>query len=554
MPCMKAAVSAAKARPSQTGWVRLAWIVGLVLVVWSGYASRVDPAAFFDANNASSAMSLLDGFQHPDFSPDMLSRVGKLALESVLIGCAGLGLALLLALPLAYWGTTIPGLPDAPNRPRWRRIARGSLRGSARWVLLVFRSIPEIVWAFLFVGIVGLGPGPAVVAIGITFGGIIGKLYAELVESVSPGPIQALQAVGASRWAVFLYGVLPQVQSQWIGYALFRLECGIRSASILGIVGAGGIGMEIDLAVRYFQYDKLATALLAVLAYVVVLEIVSAFLRRAHVVWPLLFLALGAGLGWVLLDVPWAEFLGDYALFEFQHFVASFSTPTLSLDFVYDAGMRMAETVGMALCGTLLAGALAFLLAPLGTRTLTIRGYLQDVQRMGWAPRTIATLLLGATRVVFQLTRALPALVWALIFVVWVGAGPFAGMLAIAAHTSGILGRLFTEVYEDVEPESAQALERLGAKRVGQWAYGVLPAAAPRLMAFTLFRFEVNVRMTAMMGFVGAGGIGDAIHSAIETFHMNDLATLLAILLGSVAVIDALGDRMRARLLTARTP
>jgi phosphonate transport system permease protein len=551
---MKAAVNVAKAHSSKPWWVRLAWALGLVLVVWSGHVSQVNPAEFFDSDNASSAMSLLDGFRHPDFSNDMLSRVGQLALESVLIGCAGLGLALLLALPLAYFGTTIPGLPDAPNRPRWRRIGRRSLRGSARLVLLVFRSIPEIVWAFLFVGIVGLGPGPAVVAIGITFGGIIGKLYAELVESVSPGPVQALRTVGANRWAVFLYGVLPQVQRQWIGYALFRLECGIRSASILGIVGAGGIGMEIDLAIRYFQYDKLATALLAVLAYVVVLEIASALLRRAHVGWPLLFLAMGTGAGWFLLDVPWSEFVGDYAFFELQNFVSSFASPTLDSAFLHEAGLRMAETIGMALCGTFFAGILAFLLAPLGTRTLTIRGYLEDAQTGGWLQRVVAMVLMSSTRVVFQLTRALPSLVWALIFVVWVGAGPFAGMLAIAAHTSGILGRLFTEVYEDVEPESAQALERLGAKRVGRWAYAVLPFAMPRLMAFTLFRFEVNVRMTAMMGFVGAGGIGDAIHSAIETFHMNDLATLLAILLGSVALIDTLGDRIRGRLLTTSSP
>jgi len=546
---MKAAVNAAKSHLPTSWWVRLGWVVALALVVWSGHVSQVEPGAFFDSDNASTAMSLLDGFKNPDFSPAMLSRVGTLALESVLIGCAGLGLAMLFALPLAYWGTTIPGLPDSPKRPPWRQMARRAVRGGARLVLLVFRSIPEIVWAFLFVGIVGLGPGAAVVAIGITFGGIIGKLYAELVEAVSPGPVQAMRAAGASRWAVFLYGVLPQVQSQWIGYALFRLECGIRSASILGIVGAGGIGMEIDLAVRYFEYDKLATALLAVLAYVVVLEIASAVLRRTHVGWPLLFLAVGTGAGWLLLEVPWAEFVGDYAWFEFQQFVAAFANPTLDGAFLHDAGLRMAETIGMALCGTLLASLLAFLLAPLGTRTLTIRGYLDDVQASGWFHRVVAMVLMASARVVFQLTRALPSLVWALIFVVWVGAGPFAGMLAIAAHSTGILGRLFTEVHEEVEPESAQALARLGAKRVGQWAYGVLPVAMPRLTAFSLFRFEVNVRMTAMMGFVGAGGIGDAIHSAIETFHMNDLATLLAVLLVTVALVDTLGDRMRRRLL-----
>jgi phosphonate transport system permease protein len=257
----------------------------------------------------------------------------------------------------------------------------------------------------------------------------------------------------------------------------------------------------------------------------------------------------GAAAGCVFLDVPWSEFVGDYARFELLHFLSAFSAPTLVSPFLSEAIHRIAETLGMALFGTLIAALFAFLLAPLGTRTLTIRGYLEDAMEAGLIYRSLASLVLVVVRLVFQLTRALPELVWALIFVVWVGAGPFAGMLAIAAHTTGILGRLFSEVYEEVEPEPAQALERLGAKRLGQWAYGVLPMVTPRLTAFALYRFEVNVRMTAMMGFVGAGGIGDAIHTAIETFHMNDLATLLGLLLITVALVDAIGDRMRARLL-----
>ena len=133
---------------------------------------------------------------------------------------------------------------------------------------------------------------------------------------------------------------------------------------------------------------------------------------------------------------------------------------------------------------------------------------------------------------------------WAL--AVW---PPIAGVLAIAAHTTGLLGRLYSEVYEEVEVLAPRALESAGAGAAGVWAFGVLPQVWPRLAAFSLFRFEVNVRATATLGFVGAGGIGDAIHTAISLFHMDRLATLLCVLIGVVLVVDVLGGRLRRRLL-----
>ena len=163
---------------------------------------------------------------------------------------------------------------------------------------------------------------------------------------------------------------------------------------------------------------------------------------------------------------------------------------------------------------------------------------------MGWG-------IWAIVRMMMQLMRALPELIWAIIFVVWVGAGTFAGLLAITAHTIGILGRLFGEVYDEVEPNPVMVLETAGVGLIGRWAYGVVPQVAPRLLSYTFFRFEVNVRATAMVGFVGAGGIGDAIHDAITFFHYNDLATLLLVLLITVVAVDALGHIVRKRVMSA---
>ena len=210
--------------------------------------------------------------------------------------------------------------------------------------------------------------------------------------------------------------------------------------------------------------------------------------------------------------------------------------------------MAMLETIGMALFATMGAAICAFILAPMGAWQILSLGYLKDAPRGRESGGFFWTLLV-AVRGLFQSLRAMPELVWALIFVVWVGAGTMAGMMAIGVHTVGILGRLFGEVYEDIQERYPRALEVRGAGRMAGWAYGVLPQALPQLLSYSLFRFEVNIRATAMVGFVGAGGIGDAIHTAISLFHFRELASLLIILVAMVSLVDALSSALRFKIL-----
>ena len=268
-------------------------LIALGFLYGVGVQSQLDLRRISDTDGLGNAWGIIAGMAAPDFTAGFLLRVIRLMEESFAIGFLGLGLALVLGIPLALFGARLPYLMDSP-KPRFAsRILVDCLRPISRFILSLLRSIPEIIWAFLFVRMMGLGPGPAVIAIGLTFGGIIGKLFAELMESCPPEPGRNLRAGGASAVAVAFYGVLPQIRHQWVGYGLFRLECAIRSASILGVVGAGGIGSEIELSIRYFQYDKLATALLALLVCVILLEFISVILRGQHVGWSLGFVVLG---------------------------------------------------------------------------------------------------------------------------------------------------------------------------------------------------------------------------------------------------------------------
>ena len=526
-------------------WVWLAVALSVILCL---ELTNAHPGKLLDADGLSNAASILQGFANPDLSSDFLGRVLALSVESLLIGVLGTVFAVGVGGVLAFFAIRVPDLPNPPRHaPKPVRYGAEFVRWLARFLLGFFRSVPEIVWAYIFVRILGLGPGAAVFAIALTVGGSIGKLYSELAEAVDPRTVHALRATGASRWAILLFAVVPQVSRQWIAYALFRLECNIRSGTILGVVGAGGLGSEIALSIRYFQDDKLATTLLAVLAFVVALEIVSAELRKRNFRWTVGFASLGTLAAVFMLDIPWRDLFGGSSGSMF-----TFTDLSVSSEFLKVALGQVGETLMMAWVATVVSGVIAFVLAPMAASHLMTSSYLPDPVRRHGVGMWLSQSIKWCARWALQVTRAMPELTLALVFVVWVGAGPLAGILAIAVHNIGVLGRLYSDVLEEVEPGPPAALQAQGASPLATFLFGVLPQVGARMTAFTLYRFEVNVRATAMVGFVGAGGIGDALHTAISLFHMHDLTLLLITMLVVVSAVDAVGDRMRARILRVK--
>lgn len=478
--------------------------------------AEVSWGRLFDAAAIRNAEGVFLGLLSPDLGGAFLARVLRLMIQSVAIAAAGLCVALLLGVPLALVAARGPRLIDAPGA-RWPIVGQG-----ARLLLSFLRAVPELVWAFLLVRIFGLGPAPAVFAIGLSFSGIIGKLFAELLEAAPAAPTRTLLAMGAARGWALAFGAVPEVASAWTGYALFRFECAVRSATVLGVVGAGGIGHEIALAVRYLEFDKLGSALAVMLTTVLLIEALSARLRRLR--------------GWGIAPIFGVAFAALVAEVDLWAAVSRTSLTQLQLflesmvgwpDFgPLQVGRWMLQTLSIAFLGTALAAVPAL--------SLSI-----------WASQSRWAFL--PIRALFAIFRALPELVWALIFVVWVGPGAYAGILAIAAHSAGVLGRLFLEVIEEVEPSAPAALTALGASRWETFLFGVWPQALPRFFSYATYRFEVNVRATVMIGFVGAGGIGSAIHTAISLFHGAELGALLVILCAVVFLLDALFGALRSR-------
>ena len=207
----------------------------------------------------------------PDFSPTFLGTTAGAAWQTVTFAVTGLTMALLIGMPLGVLasGALIRG--TAPRR---------TLVVAVRFVLGFLRSIHELVWAWLLVAAIGLSPMAAILALGLNYGGILGRIYSELLADVPEEPLRALRASGASEAKVFLYGRLPMAFPDIVSYTFYRLECGIRSAAILSFVGIAGIGFQLQLSLADLYYDEVWTLLFALIALVAAVDWWSSAVRR----------------------------------------------------------------------------------------------------------------------------------------------------------------------------------------------------------------------------------------------------------------------------------
>ncbi len=274
-------MSASLTAPPQRdpAWLgRLFWISAALVLLWPlGVASEFKPWTLLAPDNLKVTGQFLGTFLPPAHSAEFLLMVGREAWRTVAIATTGLVLALVLAVPLALLAVRVLSVSALSGR-----MARGPfwLRQAVRWGLVVLRSVPELVWALVFVRVVGLGPTAGVLAIALTYGGMLGKVYAEILESGDPHATETLLRNGASRSQALFYGLLPQNASELTSYTVYRWECAIRSSVVLGFVGAGGLGQQMDNSMKMFNGGEVFTMLAVFVALVALADQVSALLRR----------------------------------------------------------------------------------------------------------------------------------------------------------------------------------------------------------------------------------------------------------------------------------
>jgi len=260
---VQVALPAAALQRPREGWARpMAWALLLAALVGSWQGAEMRPLDLF--RDAGNMLEYGRGFFPPDFSD------WRYYLEQMVV-----------TLQIAVWGTALAivgavplGLLASTNLVPWW------VYQPVRRFLDACRAINEMVFALLFVVAVGLGPFAGVLALWVHTTGVLAKLFSEAVEAIDPQPVEGIRATGAHPLHEITYGVIPQVTPLWISYALYRFESNVRSASVVGMVGAGGIGMVLWDVIRSFNYAQTAAVLLMLVVCVAVIDLLSSWLRK----------------------------------------------------------------------------------------------------------------------------------------------------------------------------------------------------------------------------------------------------------------------------------
>ncbi|MDB5763138.1 MAG: transporter permease [Herminiimonas sp.] len=259
-------------RSRVTGMVIAIVLLGPMLV-----ASEFKPWILLDAQSLDATGRFLAAFVPPAHTLEFLQLAAEATWQTVAIATAGLTLALIGAIPMTLLIT---------ERLSISRLGTGRMsmfsavaRQGVRWLLILLRSVPELVWALLFVRIVGLGPTAGVLAIALTYCGMLGKVYAEILESSDAHATGTLLMNGNGRLTALLYGALPESASELVSYTIYRWECAIRGSVVMGFVGAGGLGQRMDESMKMLAGGEVATMLIIFILLVACADGVSKLLR-----------------------------------------------------------------------------------------------------------------------------------------------------------------------------------------------------------------------------------------------------------------------------------
>lgn len=469
--------------------------------------------------------------------------VGGKMVETIALGLMATLFSTLLAFPLSFL---------AAHNIMSRVPGGNVIYYVMRAFLNIVRAIDTVVWGLVVIVWVGLGNFAGVIALTIHSIAALGKLLSEEIEHIDPGPVEALTATGANLIQTIRYGVVPQVVPSFLAYTLLRWDINMRSATVVGFVAGGGIGFFVVEAIRMGGYQQYATALWAVAVVIILVDLISAKWREAILrdeprkeaaqrplisrVSRVVYILLGVGLFIYFWNVTE---ISIKALFQpaptFLRLVGDFVSVDLSAKVVNVVLRQMLVTIFQALLATTLGALLALPFSFLAAHNLTGRN-------------PVLVTLYYATRSLFNVLRSIEALLYAAIFVAWVGIGPFAGMLALAITTFALVGKLFSEAIENIENGPIEAITATGANPFQVIAYGVLPQIVPPFVSYLIYQWDINIRMATIIGFAGGGGIGLTLSTFFGSLQYHKAGTVVLFIVVVVAMMDFASAKIRESL------
>ncbi|WP_251550666.1 PhnE/PtxC family ABC transporter permease [Neobacillus muris] len=518
--------------------------------IWSLSSIEWNSKDLLHSGGGPTLLQIAEGLFQPDLSADVLAKGFESAWITLAYAIAGMSLAIIYAFIVGILASGVITSAKA---------ARITNKVIFRGILGFTRSIHELIWAWLFVAAVGLSPFSAIFALAIPYGGILGRIFADMLADVPKEPIHALKSAGASKLQTLIYGYLPLVWADFISYTMYRFECAIRSSAIMSFVGLGGLGYEIQLALQDLRYDRVWAFVLFLVGLVILVDFWSNVVRKS-----LTDHQAKSGLrsGWIsvgfailMIFVSWIfivlnenahifELVSDQnigaskrffgGMFGFNNENPAFLDPSNWSN----AFKLTLETLEMSIMAIGFSTIAAFLTVIPAARNMA-NGQLTGNKK--W----YHSLMFWIVRVIYIFSRSVPELVWAMMIIFIFKPGLLPGAIALALHNFGILGKLWAEVIEDMDPRPIRNLAAAGASKLETFFYGILPIVMPRFLTYILYRWEVIMRTTIVVGFVGAGGLGMDFKLAMSYFDYTQITLLLICYMILVIIADFASESTR---------
>jgi phosphonate transport system permease protein len=575
----KCRLSTPPQQPSPLNFRNLSGLLFVASLVWSLHLAGIFQGDLINEGGWTLVWRFFVAATHPDLSLELLHLTLDSTLKTFAFALCGTVFCVLIGvvggvLSSEVWWQSVTGYRGQKSR----------VRSQAPWlviraILAVPRAIHELIWGLFFVNIFGLDPLVAILAIAIPFGAITAKVFSEILDETPRKPLMALLNSGVSPLNAFAYSLIPQAFLNLLSYTFYRFECSIRSAAVLGIIGAGGLGYQILLSLQSLRYEQVWTFLIALIVLNGLTDFWSAWVRHR----------LGAP---SRLDLNVLNFQrrqqpahqSDLAIkgslvgvvvliiFSFWYVQADFSklwaprTAELLAGVVRDVfppdGSQLhrlfslsLQTLAMSILAMAGAGLGGIVFSFLAAHNFMLSGGIFDTGSRSPQPPLLrgANQWTGITMLIFTrflllVARAVPEPIWALLFLFILFPGILPGAIALAIHNFGILGRLMAEVTENLDERPLRSLKALGATPPQVFLYGVLPLTLPRFIAYILYRWEVCIRATVIVGLVGAGGLGRLFTEQLSSFDYKGLLTTLIVFLGLTFLVDLISASVRRAL------
>lgn len=413
----------------------------------------------------------------------------------------------------------------------------GLVRSLLRILVQILRSFPALILALLATFLFGLGTFAGTWAIFLYTFAIMTRLTYEDIENTVPGPYRALSSMGISPAKAFFRAVFPEIAPSYFTNALYLLETNVRHSSILGYVGAGGIGLLLNEKMSWLEYGRVGMILVllffAVLAIETLSRLLTGLIQKERSMNPAcqkaaVLLTIVLFLFCALTTAP-PDF-SHTSLRTLQNMILGLLRPDWAFFFsMKEDGLLflLLETVSIAFVGTVAGACIAAPLSFLSTGKIV--------------PSPVAAVF----RLVIVAVRSVPFFIYGLIFIRVSGPGAFTGVLTLAVCSVGLLCKRFTESLEALDFKPRQALAAMGVSPVLSIRHAILPQLKPAFFSAVLYRFDVNIREASVLGLVGAGGIGAPLIFAMNKYAWDRAGAIALGLVLLVWLIDLLSGRLR---------